>query len=56
MIEALLITVGVQAELYQKLFDETMPKYMEFFQKLLQENNNTGFFVGSTVKLEQCSP
>lgn len=38
-------------EMFKKQWDETVPKNMEFFQKLLQENNNSGFFVGSTVTL-----
>jgi len=36
----------------KKIYDEELPKQMEFFDKLLQENNGgKGYFVGDKVNV-----
>ncbi|XP_076469089.1 glutathione S-transferase-like [Babylonia areolata] len=40
-----------KAELVKALAEEAMPKFLGFFQTLLQDNKNSDFFVGTTVSL-----
>lgn len=40
-----------KAELTKKLSEDTGPKFLEIIQKLLQDNGNNGFFVGSKISL-----
>jgi len=40
-----------KAEMDKKLADETIPRFMGYFEKLLKENGSNGFFVGSALTL-----
>ena len=42
-------TKQLQAEIVQKLKDETFPRYLGYFEALLADNSSTGFFVGDSV-------
>lgn len=36
-------------ELYKNLFDSDAPRFLGFFQRLLKDNGNTGYLVGSSL-------
>ena len=40
-----------QAEGEKNLAETIVPKYLKFFQRLLKENGDKGFFVGSAVSI-----